>query len=361
MDTLHYFARDYRAARVKFLEAADAAGAPVETFENPAPGPDGAPLYTDVARLGDAAADRVLLANSATHGVEGFCGLGALVGWLRAAAHRDLPANVRAVLIHAINPHGFAWLRRVNEDNVDLNRNFVDHDEPHPENADYEELHPVLVPDRWDDASLALTATVFADYAERHGAVALQAAVSRGQYAHRDGIFYGGQEPTWSNRTFRAILADVTAGAAHLAFLDFHTGLGPYGMADLISTGMPGTPFGDRLRAWYGEGLSTPALGNSTSVPLFGYIATAVNATCKHAEVTCMTLEFGTLPLERVLLAIRADNWLHARGTVDSALGRRIKADIRDAFYPDEDDWKELVTLRARQIMRRAVAGLTAA
>ena len=77
--------------------------------------------------------------------------------------------------------------------------------------------------------------------------------------------------------------------------------------------------------------------------------------------MTCLTLEFGTLPLERVLLAIRADNWLHARGKVRSALGRRIKTQIRDAFYPDEDDWKELVYLRARQIMRRAVAGLAAA
>ncbi len=361
MDTVNNFAPDYRAARVKFLEAANAAGARIETFENPAFGPDGGPLYTDVARLGDDAADRVLLVNSATHGVEGFCGSGALVGWLRAAAHRELPANVRAVLVHAINPHGFAWLRRVTEDNVDLNRNFVDHDEPRPENADYEKLHPVLVPDAWDDASLAATATVLADYVERHGAVALQAALSRGQYAHPDGIFYGGHEPTWSNRTFRAILANVAAGVAHLAFLDFHTGLGPYGTADLISAGMPGTPLGDRLVAWYGEGLTTPALGNSTSVPLSGYIATAVNATCGQAEVTCLTLEFGTLPLERVLLAIRADNWLYVRGKVDSALGRRIKADIRHAFYPDEDDWKELVTLRARQIMARAVAGLTAA
>lgn len=361
MDITNYFARDYRAARAKFLEAADAAGARVESFENPAVGPDGATLFTDVARFGDDAADRVMVANSATHGVEGFCGSGALVGWLRSAAHRRLPANVRAVLIHAINPHGFAWLRRVTEDNVDLNRNFVDHGAPYPENADYDPLHPVLVPDSWDDASLAAAATMLAEHAERHGALAMQAAVSRGQYAHPDGMFYGGRAATWSNRTFRTILAQVAAGAAHVAFLDFHTGLGPYGTADLISAGVPGTPYGDRLKAWYGEGLSSPTLGNSTSVPLFGFIANAVRQGCPDAVVTSITLEFGTYPLERVLLAIRADNWLHARGVVGSDLGRGIKAEIRQAFYPDEDDWKELVYLRSRQIMRRAVAGLAAA
>ena len=31
-------------------------------------------------------------------------------------------------MIHALNPFGFAHLRRANEDNVDLNRNFVDHE-----------------------------------------------------------------------------------------------------------------------------------------------------------------------------------------------------------------------------------------
>jgi hypothetical protein len=35
-----------------------------------------------------------------------------------------------------------------------------------------------------------------------------------------------------------------------------------------------------------------------------------------------------------------------------------VKAAIRRAFYPDQSDWKELVFLRARQVMRRAAAAL---
>ena len=33
---------------------------------------------------------------------------------------------------------GLRVARRVNEDNVDLNRNFLDHGAPHPENPDYD-------------------------------------------------------------------------------------------------------------------------------------------------------------------------------------------------------------------------------
>ncbi len=38
---LGYFAPDYRSARDDFLAAATGAGATIDTFENPAPAPDG--------------------------------------------------------------------------------------------------------------------------------------------------------------------------------------------------------------------------------------------------------------------------------------------------------------------------------
>ena len=35
-----------------------------------------------------------------------------------------LPDDVAVLMIHLINPWGTAWMRRVNEDNIDLNRNY---------------------------------------------------------------------------------------------------------------------------------------------------------------------------------------------------------------------------------------------
>ncbi|MFM8989295.1 MAG: DUF2817 domain-containing protein, partial [Alphaproteobacteria bacterium] len=114
------------------LAAAAAAGAAIETHPHPLRGPAGERLFCDVARLGPARAARALVTMSATHGVEGHCGSGAQVATLREGLLRDLPRDTCAVAIHAINPHGFAWSRRVTEDNVDLNRNFVDHAQPYP-------------------------------------------------------------------------------------------------------------------------------------------------------------------------------------------------------------------------------------
>ena len=57
--------------------------------------------------------------------------------------------DVALVFIHAVNPYGFSQLRRVNEDNVDLNRNFRDFSHPPARNAAYAEVHAMMVPAEW--------------------------------------------------------------------------------------------------------------------------------------------------------------------------------------------------------------------
>jgi hypothetical protein len=362
MDCLNYFAHDYSSARLKFREAAGAAGGELVIYENGGETPDGENLSTDVALLGDPAARGVLVANAGTHGVEGFCGSGALVGWLRSARYRALDDGVRVVLVHALNPHGFAWLRRVNEDNVDLNRNFVDHDGDYPIDPDYAALHPFLLPETWDEASSAAFDEAWSRIQTERGQFAAQAILSRGQYHFSDGVFFGGNAPTWSNQTFRNIVDRFVRGAPHVAFIDFHTGLGPYGTAELIHREPAGTPARQRLDSWYRHGLtSLPDGTTSSAASPDGLVEAALVRSLAESETTALTMEFGTYPMPRVLTALRADNWLHLRGDPESALGRHIKADIRECFYPDEDDWKELVFLRARQIMDRAVWGLSRA
>jgi hypothetical protein len=352
MSFLEYFSANYREARSKFLTATEQAAAELEAIENPALAPDGKSVFTDVARLGEHAAKNVLLVNSATHGVEGFCGSAACVGWLRSDASRALPEGVRAILVHAMNPHGFAWLRRVTEDNVDLNRNFVDHDRTPPPNDEYDRLHPVVLPENWDSASQAKCKETFDRYVDRHGMFALQTVLSRGQYAHPDGLFFGGNAPTWSNRQFRSILDRFVVGAKRLVFLDFHTGLGPYGSAELIGDVAPG------MKPFFTHGLTSPSTGNSSSPALSGMINCAIRQAVTNAEVTSLTVEFGTYAVAEMLQALQADNWLHLRGDLDSALGETIKRNVRKRFYPDEDDWKELVWVRSRQVLRHAIDAL---
>jgi hypothetical protein len=76
-------------------------------------------------------------------------------------------------------------------------------------------------------------------------------------------------------------------------------------------------------------------------------------------ELTAIALEYGTIPMPEVRLALRADNWLHHHGELGSAKAEAIKERIRAAFYPDKDDWKDLVWDRAVETLRLALKGLS--
>jgi len=353
------FGHDYVSARVKFREAADSAGAELTSYPHPDPGPDGAALSTDVALLGNPSAKKVLFAVCGTHGVEGFCGSGAFVGWMREGGYRNLGSDVRVVLVHAINPYGFAWLRRVTEDNVDLNRNFIEHNVPHPEDPEFAALMPLMTPEHWDDDAKSRLEKAVTDLEAEKGAFEAQAILSRGQYQFPDGIFFGGHKPTWSNQTFQDIVGRYVQGVEHVAFIDFHTGLGPYGTAELIHGAPVDSPERDRLQAWYRHGLASPFDGTLSAASRDSLLETRLQTLLTNTCVTAMTMEFGTYPVKKVLNSIIADNWLHLHGDLDSDQAQGIKTEIRECFFPDEDDWKELVYLRSRQIFDRAIIGLT--
>ncbi|CAE7494628.1 unnamed protein product, partial [Symbiodinium sp. CCMP2456] len=251
-DSATYFARSYAEARNAFLEAARAAGGTLESLAHPLQGPEGEALATDLAWFGPRDAERLLITLSATHGVEGYCGSGVQTGTLRSGRHKDLPDGVAMLAIHAINPHGFAWSRRVTEDNVDLNRNFADFAAPLPENPGYEALHEVICPPTWDQETIERTFAELMAYAEAHSLASLQQAVSGGQYRHTDGLFFGGQQPTWSHRTLARVLRAQGARARKIAVIDYHTGLGPFGHGERICPHPAGSPGRARAEAWFG-------------------------------------------------------------------------------------------------------------
>jgi hypothetical protein len=243
---------DYVQARARFLAAARERGAEVSHHDHPLQGPGSELLATDVARFGRADAPARLLVISGTHGIEGFAGSACQSAWLESG---DLPArdgDVGIVVVHAINPFGFAWLRRVNEDNVDLNRNVVDFASP-PENQGYDALADAIVPRRFDDPAVRASAdeTLLA-FAAEHGFDALQDAVSRGQYRHPHGVFYGGTTAVWSQRTLEAIVRRHLTGAERVGVIDLHTGLGPFGYGEVMAS-HPDAAGKARLASWYGD------------------------------------------------------------------------------------------------------------
>jgi len=195
-------------------------------------------------------------------------------------------------------------------------------------------------------------------YAREHGPMALQAAISSGQYSHAAGVFYGGRGETWSNRTLAELLRAHAGRVKQVAFIDLHTGLGPYGVGEIMNNHAAGEPAFARVSQWFGGEATSTDSGSSSSAPVSGHITFGVQRELPEAEITAVTLECGTVPLKDVLDAVRADNWLHAHGDLRARQARDIKAQIRNAFYPEAEDWKSMVFERSVDVLRRVAAGL---
>jgi predicted deacylase len=352
------FSTSFTEARDKFRAAAQAVVADVECLANPMLGPQGETLSTDVAWVGPSDAERVLVLLSGVHGVEGYCGSGAQIDWLRHGGAATMPTGTAVLLIHAANPYGFAWTRRVTEENVDLNRNWVDFDACLPENPGYEMLRDALVPREWTAKSRAASTVTFGAYISANGFPRFQAAVSGGQYSDPRGLFYGGREPTWARRTMSDILSRRLSSARRVVVIDYHTGLGAWGVAEEIVSEHRDSAAFARAARWFGAGITSSVDGSSVSADLSGDGMTGIPRLLPHAEVTAIALEFGVCAVEDTFDALRADAWLYQHGLPISTQGQRIRAKMLAAFYDQSAVWKGMVLGQSKSAIRRALAGL---
>lgn len=362
MELVQAFAPSYAKARVKFLEAAAAVGLKIESHVHPRKGRDGETLALDVALAGKPDAANLLIVSSGCHGVEGYCGSGVQVHALHDGEWQELVSrkDVALLYIHALNPYGFSHIRRVTQENVDLNRNFSDYTQPLPVNEAYRELHALLLPAGWPpDAD---NAAAIAGYLQRHGMGRFQTAVTQGQHEFPDGLFFGGTAPTWSNQTLRKVLRLYAGRARRLGWIDLHTGLGPSGLGERIFACKDDAAALRRARQWWSGDGDTPITsiydGSSSSAVVTGLMWNAVYEECPQAEYTAIALEFGTLPLPQMIEALRAEQWLQLHPDAPADQARRIKQQMMDAFYVNTDLWKGQIVSQARQAMFQAVAGL---
>lgn len=342
-----YFSPSYQEARSRFLTAATHAGFTVVSYRHPLPGHDGRAIFTDIASKIPVNAKHIVMTTSGIHGVEGFAGSAAQIQSLKTV----VPPNDTGIIhVHALNPHGFDFGRRVNEHNIDLSRNFINWSEPppkdHPLNASVQSALKIK-PGLWQQARIALLMA-------RHGMGAAKDALTRGQYSDPAGLYFGGAGPAWSNLLWHQIVARVTAQAPQLTHIDFHTGLGPYGKGEMIMMVGRNSPMFHRAEKLW-DNVTTPQDGSSSTSPINGSMCDAFNrAAARSTIVTTAALEFGTLPPLDVLRALAADH--HAHLTMPAEKARKIAwQSMQNAFNPPDRNWQEAILDQSQRAINRAL------
>ncbi|NLA36622.1 MAG: DUF2817 domain-containing protein [Actinobacteria bacterium] len=355
----------YAEQRRRFLAAAEASGALLSHRDHPLRGVADEALATDVARFGApiGEADRVLVVQSGTHGVEGHAG-SALQRRLLASGRLDsLAPGIAVVLVHAVNPWGMSWTRRVNEDNIDVNRNFVPFPDA-PANDQYAAVDHLINPTGpdFDPNDTSYLEGVLAFWAEVGDHRAMQ-VLSGGQYTHPAGVQFGGQDVSWSRRTVESIWAEQLDGSSTAVILDIHTGLGPEGRLTVFQTADSDTAAAVTGARWYPDYIYRSDRSEPDPVdrgllgPGFDDWAVAAGPSAP-AETATFVIEFGTLDVMSGLSAFRADNWLHHHGDRSSEVGKAIVEQMRHHFFLDDESWRAAVAEQGDMSMHVALDGL---
>ncbi len=351
------FPEDYASARRGLLSQLETlAFKPIKhsAYQCPGNSPEGEPLFTDTLWLGQDNAANVLVLLAGTHGVEGFVGTAVELDHLNLIATGKvvIPADTAVLMVHALTPWGYVWLRRCDEDGVDLNRNAVDFSGLLPENPGYEMLRDAFF---LTDAEKRKEA--FAEFAQQYGRTALEIAISGGQYSDPAGPFYGGKKPAHGRLVTEDVMKQYALCDRKLAVVDLHSGLGPYGYGEIICDHSVDSPGTQVAKSWYGDAVTLPALGTSSSVPKLGLMDYAWHGIMGRNSCH-VTLEFGTYSTDRLFEVLLRDHQLWAQHA-NSSIRLEHSKSMRHHFCPNDDAWKAMVLFRARQVISQALEGLS--
>ncbi|MAR12338.1 MAG: hypothetical protein CL681_20505 [Blastopirellula sp.] len=352
-----FFSTHYEQARERFRAAVEQANGQLTSYAVEVDAPDsGAALTMDVAILGDAHSRNAVVVSSGVHGVEGFFGSAIQTAWLQRHADTSAREDLCTILVHAVNPYGFAERRRWNEDNVDVNRNFLLPDESFQGEPDGYPLldgflNPPGPPPRLDLSLLQLLGLCL-----RHGYAPLAHAVTVGQYEHPQGLFFGGTSPTASQRIFQQHGDAWLGEAERIIHVDLHSGLGRFAQYQMLA---PPTPVAEKWSDEVFGADNVQVVGRKKNVyRARGALTEWMTERLSQRTLLSVVAEFGTYRSLRVLNALRRENRAFHYSARDSAAYASAKAELLECFCPASTRWRRTVLDSGLHILQQAAAAV---
>ncbi len=338
------FASSYREARTSFRREVEQRGGELHSLVVH----EDDDLTIDIAQF-NPMAERVLVISSGLHGVEGYAGSAIQLDFLAA----DWPDDLGVVFLHALNPYGMHFIRRVNESNVDLNRNFLPPGEPYEGSTPaYQKLNPLLnkacAPGSFEFFFPRALWAIF-----QNGFNALKQAVVEGQYDFPQGVFYGGSALEQTAVLLQRHLPGFVEQAQRAILVDFHTGLGASGTYALLVDAPSDSERYRVLRERFGERVQPWDPDEGVAYTIRGGFPSALQRWFGD-RMEVLTCEFGTHPPLTVLNALTTENRAHHWGG-DQA---QAKAQLMEAFCPRSPRWRSEVLAGGATVLRQAVERL---
>ena len=296
----------------------------------------------------------LIVLTTGVHGMEGYIGSVMLDVFFEEIFPGLNKATTGILVVANVNPYGMKYMRRYNENNVDLNRNFIeDWDNfDRTSNKDYPKVDSFLQPEGaignafWNEVLFYLALAKEAIFT---GAGTISDALLTGQYEYSEGVYYGGDGDEISTAYLKGVFKDcLESEYENIVHVDIHSGYGPrYNMVIFNSAQDPTTE--EEAKAAYGYDYII-ATDSEDFYATFGdttdYFYRLANKIGGDKELYSTCFEFGTIGdgfLDSIisLKYTVEENRNHQYPTSDAITEEVIREHYYELFYPTETEWRE--------------------
>ena len=305
---------------------------------------------------------KLLIMTSGVHGMEGFTGSAVQQYFMTKVLDGAVLQNMGVLLIHAINPYGFKYQRRVSENNVDMNRNFHSNKDLFTrKNEGYAGIYHFLNPQRKVRAGYFHNSFFFlktSHLISKYSMRALRQATVQGQYEFSKGIFYGGNDFEPQKEWLERLITEKTNDYELVFVIDIHTGLGERGklhylpgyVKELNSKNLLDTMFRGHTLEWPNTGKEFyMATGFFRQ-----YVGSLISADKKYIRIA---FEYGTLNSQSIFGSIRSlhnmilENQGFHHGYENSKAENLVTHRFREMFFPSSKIWRSQIMKQTSEML----------
>jgi len=313
-------------------------------------------IYTDGLEKNE----KAFILTTGEHGVEGYVGSAMQQRFIDRFLPRLDCQDTGLLLVHAINPWGMKYHRRVNVNNVDLNRNFIYDGNFDPAiNPDYDKVRSTLNPTRLIQ-SLGVSNLIF--FGElgwllaQLGQNGFRQATLLGQYRYPQELYYGGTDYQDETRTLINLYQQAISAFDQILHLDMHTGYGPRYQMSLVNSALEtGTSEEFVEKFNYPQIVAAnPEEFYAIQGDMIDYVYALWQHEFSQKRIFASAFEFGTLGDELFGLvhsprAMIHENRLYWHDATNDRIREQVKHDFEELFNPSAFGWKEKAVADADQ------------
>ena len=306
----------------------------------------------------------LILLTTGVHGMEGYIGSVMLDVFFEEIYPTLDTENTGILIVANVNPYGMKYMRRYNENNVDLNRNFIeDWDNfDRSSNKEYPKVDKFLQPEGkmgnafWHEVGFYLSLAKEAIFT---GADTISDALLTGQYEYPEGVYYGGDGDEKSTAYLKGVFREcLDSEYENIVHVDIHSGYGPRYNMVIFNSVQDETTEAEAVEMFGYDYII--AVDSEEFYPTFGdttdYFYRLKNGMESDKELYSTCFEFGTIGDSFIdsILSLKYtvdENRQHWYPTDNEITEAVVRENYYELFYPTETKWREKTILDFKNAM----------